>query len=346
VKTVTKAAIGAGLVAVTLAALFDPARWLMPGHVTPGHKEIETDCLACHAPFRGTPAKRCIDCHDPRALTPGATKAAGAAHISVAELHRLLPLDDCASCHAGHLTATRTVRNAAFDHTMIPAASRSDCARCHRPPADTWHPKDPGQCSDCHATAGWIPAQFDHAKYFPLEGPHAVACKTCHTGNDRSTYTCTGCHEHSPERVARQHAEEGIRRDLSDCVACHRDGTEHGGRGDRLPLGDRLGEIARTDDVRISRPAPIEDCALMPRQAGAPSGGFLPVLRADSCLTPAAAARLRCSPPRSTIPHPTANRPTPATTAAGCSRTSAPGSNSTGSARTAAITGAGSGTMR
>ena len=39
-----------------------------------------------------------------------------------------------------------------------------------------------------------------------------------------------GCHEHSPERVARQHAEEGIQRDLSDCVACHRDGTKHGGR--------------------------------------------------------------------------------------------------------------------
>jgi hypothetical protein len=196
-KTLTKTAIGAGLVAITLAALFDPAHWLMPGHVTPEHRKIESDCLACHAPFRGTPAQRCVDCHDPRALTPAVAahadraaadiaKPAGTAHISVAELHRLLPLDDCASCHVGHLTATRAARNPAFDH----------------------------------------------AQYFPLEGPHAVACKTCHVGKGLSTYTCMGCHEHSPERVARQHAEEGIRRDLSDCVACHRDGTEHGGRRD------------------------------------------------------------------------------------------------------------------
>ena len=202
-KPVTKAAIGAGLVAVTLAALFDPARWLMPGHVTPEHRKIESDCLACHAPFRGTPGERCIDCHDPRVLTPAATKAAtpmpaGTADITVAELHRMLPLDDCASCHVGHLTAPRAARNAAFDHTQ----------------------------------------------YFPLEGPHAVACKTCHVGKGLSTYTCMGCHEHSPERVARQHAEEGIRRDLSDCVACHRDGTEHGGRretrgdSDEGPLRD------------------------------------------------------------------------------------------------------------
>lgn len=190
-KPVTKAALAAGLVAVTLAALFDPVRWLMPGHVTPEHRKIESDCLACHAPFRGTPAQRCVDCHDPRALTPAAAKAAtprpaGTADITVAELHRMLPLDDCVSCHVGHLTATRAARNAAFDH----------------------------------------------AQYFPLEGPHAVACKTCHVGKGLSTYTCMGCHEHSPERVARQHAEEGIRRDLSDCVACHRDGTEHGGRGE------------------------------------------------------------------------------------------------------------------
>jgi hypothetical protein len=194
-KTLTKTAIGAGLVAITLAALFDPAHWLMPGHVTPEHRKIESDCLACHAPFRDTPAQRCVDCHDPRALTPAVAahadraaadiaKPAGTAHISVAELHRLLPLDDCASCHVGHLTATRAARNPAFDH----------------------------------------------AQYFPLEGPHAVACKTCHVGKGLSTYTCMGCHEHSPERVARQHAEEGIRRDLSNCVACHRDGTEHGGR--------------------------------------------------------------------------------------------------------------------
>jgi hypothetical protein len=169
VKTITTVVLAAGLCAVAVAALVDPVRWLMPGHVAPAHKTIESDCLACHVPFRGTPGERCVGCHDPRALAPkvAGAKPAGNAYISVAELHRILPLDGCAGCHVGHVTTTSTASAAAFDHSMIPVADRGDCARCHRPPDAKWHPKNPGQCSDCHTTARWSPAQFDHLKYFP-----------------------------------------------------------------------------------------------------------------------------------------------------------------------------------
>ena len=39
-------------------------------------------------------------------------------------------------------------------------------------------------CSACHTQAGWKPATFDHARFFPLTGPHKASCATCHVGGD------------------------------------------------------------------------------------------------------------------------------------------------------------------
>jgi hypothetical protein len=44
--------------------------------------------------------------------------------------------------------------------------------------------------------------------------------------DDYSRYTCYGCHEHSPEKIRREHIEEGIR-DFKNCVECHRSADEH-----------------------------------------------------------------------------------------------------------------------
>jgi hypothetical protein len=64
-------------------------------------------------------------------------------------------------------------------------------------------------CSLCHGAEGWRPArvspQFDHAKYFRLEGAHKTAA-------------CSGCHK------SLKFAEENTKK---DCVACHQD--IHGG---------------------------------------------------------------------------------------------------------------------
>jgi hypothetical protein len=43
--------------------------------------------------------------------------------------------------------------------------------------------------------------------------------------SDYTRYTCTNCHEHAPDRLAREHAKEGIT-DLRNCVRCHRNGRE------------------------------------------------------------------------------------------------------------------------
>ena len=78
----------------------------------------------------------------------------------------------------------------------------------------------------------WKPATFDHARYFRLDRDHAVACATCHVGNDYARYTCYGCHEHTPARVRAEHAEEGITA-FEHCVECHRSASEADERGER-----------------------------------------------------------------------------------------------------------------
>ena len=48
---------------------------------------------------------------------------------------------------------------------------------------------------------------------------HWNTCRTCHE-TSLSTYTCYGCHEHTPQNVIPKHSEEGIR-DLTNCARCH-----------------------------------------------------------------------------------------------------------------------------
>ena len=110
------------------------------------------------------------------------------------------------------------------------------CETCHEPPTDTLHRQMKGNCAQCHSPQGWKPATFEHDKLFRLDGDHNASCVTCHQGNDYSRYTCYGCHEHTPDNVARKHQKEGIR-DFENCVACHRsakgDSDGHGERGGR-----------------------------------------------------------------------------------------------------------------
>ena len=67
------------------------------------------------------------------------------------------------------------------------------------------------QLQQCHSQDKWIPATFDHDKYFQLDRDHNKRCVTCHVRNDYSRYTCYGCHEHTPDNIRREHVEEGIR---------------------------------------------------------------------------------------------------------------------------------------
>jgi hypothetical protein len=113
---------------------------------------------------------------------------------------------------------------------------RDQCESCHKAPGDSLHRQITGNCKQCHNQQAWKPAAFEHDKLFLLDRDHNVSCVTCHVNNDYSRYTCYGCHEHRPDKIRREHLEEGIR-DFENCVECHRSAHEkpqrQGSRGER-----------------------------------------------------------------------------------------------------------------
>lgn len=167
--------------------------------------------------------------------------------------------EDCATCHAGKKPADRLHEAAGsscaachtaggwspatFDHARVTASGVS-CVSCHhsRMPADDLHRQEGGDCRVCHSTRAWKPASLEHSRYFRFDRHHPSNCSACHTrAGTFKTYSCYGCHEHSPAKIAAEHIEEGIT-DFDDCVRCHRGGDEgeggrsgegHGGRGER-----------------------------------------------------------------------------------------------------------------
>ena len=216
-----------------------PELMVSPGKLIPGHKALEGDCFACHAPLTGASSTRCTSCHKPadigrlattgRVLTQPATKAA---------FHQELSSQDCVACHSDHAGVKRFTRTRLFDHTLLKKTTREQCQSCHKSPTDSLHKQITGNCLQCHTQEKWTPATFDHNKFFVLDRDHNANCVTCHVRNDYSRFTCYGCHEHTPDNIRREHIKEGISK-FDNCVECHRSANEddikgrHGGRDKR-----------------------------------------------------------------------------------------------------------------
>ena len=68
-----------------------------------------------------------------------------------------------------------------------------------------------------------------YLEIFPLthgREERVATCATCHP-NGTTTYTCFGCHEHTPGNVLREHDGRSLA-SIANCIECHVGGREGG----------------------------------------------------------------------------------------------------------------------
>ena len=206
-------------------------------------------CETCHQPsapgklhFIGQPVT-CIGCH---ATTFRQVKAPDhlAAKFS----------QDCTNCHGVNSWA-----NAKFDHSTtrfaLSGAHRAvSCAGCHADKVYTGKPTAcaschqaalasavspphggfPANCENCHTTAQWMGATFNHATtQFPLSGAHSAAtCVSCHGDGvyKGKPTTCVSCHQRDfTGALLPPHQSLGF---SNVCSTCHTTSTWVGGTYD------------------------------------------------------------------------------------------------------------------
>lgn len=219
--------IAANLVVLVVLVLVYPHLMVSPGKLIPGHAKLDSDCFACHTTFTGAESEKCVTCHKPEDI--GKLTSVGLPiekPLTSTPFHQKLISNDCISCHSDHAGVKRFRTTGHFNHQLLEKTARAECQSCHQAPKDSLHQKITGNCSQCHSQDKWVPATFDHQKYFELDRDHNVQCVTCHIRNDYSRYTCYGCHEHTPQKIRQEHIEEGIR-DFDNCVECHRNANEN-----------------------------------------------------------------------------------------------------------------------
>ena len=209
----------------SLAIIF-PHLMISPGKPIDAHAELARDCFACHTPFIGSTPGKCIACHKVDEIGIKTTKGLliSQEKKSVA-FHQKLIEEDCVACHSDHkgVKAFRPISQ--FSHQLLQAMVREQCDACHSIPGDALHQKIQGNCGQCHTQENWLPATFDHEKYFRFDQDHDTECATCHVNNNYNSYTCYGCHAHSRSEIREEHVEEGIYQ-YKNCVECHRSGDE------------------------------------------------------------------------------------------------------------------------
>lgn len=238
---VLKFVLAANLMVLAVLVFVYPNLMVGPGKLIPGHKQLETDCFACHAPLAGADSARCVVCHKQADIGLLSTTGRPVVKpLTTTPFHQKLLNQDCVACHSDHAGVRRFRAQGHFRHSLLEAKTRAECQTCHKSPKDSLHQQITGNCSQCHSQEKWLPATFDHNKYFELDRDHNARCVTCHLVNDYSRYTCYGCHEHTLDNIRRKHVKEGIRK-FDDCVECHRNANEHDirGEGGSRNRGDR-----------------------------------------------------------------------------------------------------------
>ena len=199
------------------------------------HKIIENECIECHSNGYQNTGSNCVDCH----LENWSA--------TVSPDHQKFEFSqECATCH----TTNPGWSPAQFNHDEyyilngVHATIVSDCKACHNEyftntPTECigCHQQEydiadnpnhlflklSTDCKECHSESVWSPSEFDHSKYFVLDGAHQLIendCIQCHSnGIEATPNTCVGCHlENFNTTVSPDHE---IFNFSKDCATCH-----------------------------------------------------------------------------------------------------------------------------
>ncbi|MCP4411771.1 MAG: hypothetical protein GY808_04270, partial [Gammaproteobacteria bacterium] len=179
---------------------------------------IPENCVGCHQQdfnnvtdpnhIENNFGLECAVCHNQNAWTPAdfdhnqTEFPLTGAHVS----------SECVDCHSTGYTNTP-----------------KDCYSCHQ--TDFTSADDPNHetnnfdhdCSLCHNTTAWTPANFDHVNTnFPLLGAHiSVDCSDCHTNGytQQLPTDCWSCHE--PDFKGVEDPNHVTNNFEHDCTTCH-----------------------------------------------------------------------------------------------------------------------------
>jgi len=181
----------------------------------------DNKCTACHTDHNGLKPVNSISNFSHELLTTSTVNNCSGCHVIPADNKHSKYKPVCKSCH----TTNKWSNSENFRHEYILEEEVNNCSSCHGNPGDEFHSAFTENCGECHSTQKWKPSTFDHSNKFVLDKDHNAKCITCHAENNYKKYTCYGCHEHSPEKIRREHLEENIN-NFEDCVSCHKSGDE------------------------------------------------------------------------------------------------------------------------
>jgi hypothetical protein len=177
---------------------------------------LPNQCVDCHAQqyqsaknpdhIAGAFPRDCSQCHAPTIWT-SARFNHDASGFPLTGLHRTLA---CQQCHSGGVFKVIS----------------TTCVSCHQQNYDaTTSPNHLGAgfattCQDCHTTAGWTGAAFNHT-WFTIPH-HSAQCSDCHTNaTNYATFVCTICHTQAG--TSPHHAGvSGYVWNSTNCYGCHR----------------------------------------------------------------------------------------------------------------------------
>lgn len=188
-------------------------------HINGNYQLTYQDCYQCHAVEFQLPANPnhvagnfshdCRPCHTTNSWLPS-TFSHITTQFPLTGAHQAVT---CAQCHVNN------------QYQGLP----TECYGCHQDDyASATNPNHVTgnfnhDCLQCHTTAAWSPASFDHNQTnFPLTGSHVAAqCQLCHVnGNYNLVYTnCYPCHQ--TEYAQPTNPNHVLGNFNHDCATCH-----------------------------------------------------------------------------------------------------------------------------